>query len=95
MVLKNSGYTLLPHMATDQLSPAQKKLIRPFIRPIPTREMSLVHSKKLLKKKILDALEDEILASVPDDLRSFNNKSHEIIEINEKSLRTNQVITEP
>ena len=82
MVLKNSGYTLLPHMATDQLSPAQKKLIRPFIRPIPTREVSLVHSKKLLKKKILDALEDEILASVPDDLRSFNNKSHEIIEIN-------------
>ncbi len=82
MVLKGSGYTLLPHMATEQLATAHKKLLRPFSRPVPLREVSLVHSKNIIKKRILDALEEEILANIPDELRTFNPKHSEIIEIN-------------
>jgi LysR family hydrogen peroxide-inducible transcriptional activator len=81
MVLKGSGYTLLPDMATKQLPAAQKKLLRPFIKPIPTREVSLVHSKHCVKIKVLDALEEEILSVVPDELRDFNPKAQEVIEI--------------
>lgn len=81
MVLTGNGYTLLPDMAAKQLSPSQKKLLRPFQKPIPTREVSLVHSKQSVKTKILNVLEEEILAIVPDELMDFNQKQQEIIEI--------------
>ncbi len=82
MVLASNGYTLLPDMAAKQLPPAHKKLLRPFQRPIPTREVALVHSKHNVKMKIMNAIEEEILGSVPDELRDFNQKNQEIIEIN-------------
>ena len=81
MLLTGSGYTLLPDMAAKQLSPNHKKLLRPFQKPIPTREVALVHSKHCVKMKIMGVLEEEILAVVPDDLREFNQKQQEIIEI--------------
>lgn len=81
MVLQGSGYTLLPQMAVDQLSNAHKKLTRPFYRPIPTREVSLIHTKHCVKRKILDALEEEILASIPDQLRDFKKRDQQVIEI--------------
>jgi LysR family hydrogen peroxide-inducible transcriptional activator len=81
MVLQGSGYTLLPYMGAQQLSPAQKKLTRPFYRPVPTREVSLVCSKNLIKHRILQALEEEILAVIPDELRKLKSKDLEVIEI--------------
>jgi LysR family hydrogen peroxide-inducible transcriptional activator len=81
MVLMGNGYTLLPHMAVEQLSPAHKKLIRPFYKPVPTREVSLVHSKNCIKLKILNALEGEILASIPESLMNYKKRDQQIIEI--------------
>jgi LysR family transcriptional regulator, hydrogen peroxide-inducible genes activator len=81
LVLQGHGYTLLPHLAVSQLSTQQKKMIRPFVRPIPTREVSLVHSKHCVKHKILNALEEEILASIPDELRQFKSRDQQVIEI--------------
>ncbi len=81
MVLNGSGYTILPHMAVEQLSAQHQKLVRPFIRPVPTREVALVHNKRNIKKRILDALEEEILASIPDDLRPKLQQSQQVIEI--------------
>ncbi len=80
MVLKGLGYTILPHMAVKQLSPNHRKLVRPFKAPIPTREISLVHSKDCLKKKIIDALEEELLSAIPDDLRQIKKKNLQVIE---------------
>lgn len=81
MVLSGTGYTVLPHMAVQQLPEDQKKLARAFAPPAPTREVSLVHMKDCVKKKILDVLEEEILASVPDDLRHLDAQGQEIINI--------------
>lgn len=81
MVLKGNGYTLLPQMAVDQLSPSHKKLTRAFYKPVPTREVSIVYSKNIVKEKILNALEEEILASIPDDLRLFKKRDQQVIEI--------------
>lgn len=81
MVLNGSGYTVLPHMAVKQLPDDQKKLVRNFALPRPTREVSLVHMKDCVKQKILGALEEEILASVPDDLRDMDSEGTEIIDI--------------
>lgn len=80
MVLGGTGYTVLPHMAVKQLPEDQKNLVRKFSTPRPTREVSLAHMKDCVKQKILNVLEEEILANVPDDLRQLNN-SQEIVEI--------------
>ena len=80
MVLKGIGYTILPHMATKQLSAAHRKLIRPFKAPIPTREISLVISKDCLKQRAIDALEEEILGAIPDDLRDIKKSQLQVIE---------------
>ncbi|MBL6988281.1 MAG: LysR family transcriptional regulator [Bacteriovoracaceae bacterium] len=81
MVLKYSGYTLLPHMAVSQLPSNRKTLIKEFVKPIPTREISLVHSRMFLKEKIIIALEKEIINSVPKDLKSLKKGNIEVIEI--------------
>ena len=80
LVLKGFGYTILPHMAAKQLSAPHKKLIRPFKSPVPTREVSLVFNKDCLKQRAIDALEEEVLGSVPDDLRSLKKNQLQVIE---------------
>ncbi|MEE2670167.1 MAG: hydrogen peroxide-inducible genes activator [Bdellovibrionota bacterium] len=82
MVIKSHGYTILPHMAVEELPKRLTKNIRPFKKPIPTREVSLVFNKDCLKQRIINALEEEILASVPDEIREFNQKSQEVVDIN-------------
>lgn len=81
MVLNSTGYTLLPQMAVKQLSPNQKKLVRPFTKPIPTREVALVCSHNTIKQRILNALEQEIKAIIPDDLKQKTSKSQDVISI--------------
>tara|TARA_Y100000782_G_scaffold115631_1_gene163080 strand:- start:106130 stop:107074 length:945 start_codon:yes stop_codon:yes gene_type:complete len=81
MVLAGSGYTVLPHMAIQQLPEGQKKLVRRMAAPAPIREVSLVHKKDCVKQKILGVLEEEILANVPDDLREMDKDGQQIIEI--------------
>ena len=80
MVLKGFGYTILPHLAVQDLSAAHKKLVRPFKAPVPTREISLVMHKDCLKKKIVDALEEEIIGDIPDDLRGIKKKDLQVVE---------------
>lgn len=81
MVLSGCGYTLLPEMAINSLDKKHKGLITPFTKPIPTREVSLIHSKHSVKQKIINALEEEILLHVPEVLLEFNQKKQEIIDI--------------
>ena len=81
MVLLGSGYTVLPLMATDGLTAKQQKMLRDFSRPVPTREVSLIFSKQSVKQKLLDIVEIELLANVPDELRNLKPKGQEIIEI--------------
>jgi LysR family hydrogen peroxide-inducible transcriptional activator len=80
MVLKGFGYTILPHMAAKQLSSTHKKLLKPFKSPVPTREISLVFNKDCLKKRAIDALEEEILGTIPDDLRTIKKSDLQVIE---------------
>lgn len=80
MVLKGFGYTILPHMAAKQLPSNHKKLLKPFKSPVPTREISLVFNKDCLKQRAIDALEEEILGTIPDDLRSIKKSELQVIE---------------
>lgn len=81
MVLADSGYTILPHLAVQQLSERDKELVRPFSRPIPTREVSLVHRRQSHQSRVLDALEASILRSLPPKLRSIRRRDVAVVEI--------------
>lgn len=82
LIRQGRGYTLLPHLATLNLSREEKNnnLVR-FTKPVPTREVSLVHSRSFLKEKIIEALVDDILAAIPEDLKSLKKGSFEVIDI--------------
>ena len=74
MVINSSGYTLLPELAVLNLSKEERKHVREFQAPIPTREVSLVHNRIFLKEKIITALEESIIENLPESLTSLKNK---------------------
>ncbi|MBF0312543.1 MAG: hydrogen peroxide-inducible genes activator [Oligoflexia bacterium] len=81
MVLKFSGYTIIPWMAVEQLpAPLKKNFVRPFVKPIPTREISLVHARIFLKERIITAIEEEIYAALPKELKALKNKEIDVID---------------
>jgi LysR family hydrogen peroxide-inducible transcriptional activator len=72
MVDQGSGYTLLPLLAArDITDKEQKKRIREFAQPIPTREVSLVYDQHYSRKALVKALADEIRAAVPRELKNI------------------------
>ena len=82
LIRRSRGYTLIPYLATDTLSDNEKKMrLKKFKPPVPTREISLVHSRSFLKESILQALQDEILVSVPKNLKSLKRAQVEVIDI--------------
>ncbi len=84
MVLSCNGYTLLPHLDAKGFSESKKDLLKEFKKPVPTREVSLVHGRSFLKEKIIEALQEEILSVIPEELLSFKKMSHSVVEISEK-----------
>ncbi len=81
MVLNCSGYTILPHMDVTKFSASRKKMVRDFAKPIPTREVSIIHGRTFLKERFIDALEKVIIEAVPKELISHKGKDFEIVEI--------------
>jgi len=65
MVEQHHGITLLPKLATLDLSDKQKLMLRPFKHPAPVREVSLVSHRNFAKKKLLEALKAEIVSHIP------------------------------
>ena len=80
MVLTSSGYTILPHLAVGQLSAERRKLVREFRPPVPTREVSLVYGRSVLRERVIEALEEEITRALPRELRTLRRKDLEIVE---------------
>jgi LysR family transcriptional regulator, hydrogen peroxide-inducible genes activator len=69
MVEMQNGITILPKLALQDLSPQQLKMVRRFTPPVPVREVSLVTHRSTVKKRILGALQREILLAVPQDMQ--------------------------
>lgn len=83
MVLNNQGYTLLPELAVLNLSTKDRKHVRQFQNPVPTREVSLVHNRIFLKEKIITALEESIIENLPESLASLKKRNIEIVSISD------------
>ena len=74
MVDVNNGATLLPELALAELSAKQLTKVRSFKSPEPVREISLVTHKNYIKKRMLNALKEEILAVIPKAMKQKKKK---------------------
>ncbi|MFK8139430.1 MAG: LysR substrate-binding domain-containing protein [Bdellovibrionales bacterium] len=82
LVKRNSGYTLLPELAVQGLSKEEKDLsVGKFKKPVPTREVSLVHSRSFLKENIISRLEAEILSSLPKSIKSLKTRDLQVVDV--------------
>lgn len=78
IVANEFGYTLLPELAIDELSDREVKKIRTFKGIKPTREVSFVIHRSFLKEQLIQALKQEVIASIP--AKMHNPRRGEIIE---------------
>ena len=67
-VEKNEGITLLPELATLDMSASKKMMLRYFKSPAPAREISIVTIKGFVKTKLIEALKNEILENLPNEV---------------------------
>ena len=61
----NQGITLLPELATLDMTASKKQMLRYFKAPAPAREISIVTMKSFIKRKFISLLKEEIIAALP------------------------------
>ncbi len=74
MVDMTDGITILPELATLDMTARQLGQIRYFKRPAPMREVSIVVHRDFVKKKLIEILKEEILRSIPEKLSLNKNR---------------------
>jgi LysR family hydrogen peroxide-inducible transcriptional activator len=74
MVELNDGITILPELATLDMTAGQKNHLRNFKKPVPVREVSLITHRYFAKRKLISELKKSIMESLPDKLKK-NNKT--------------------
>jgi LysR family transcriptional regulator, hydrogen peroxide-inducible genes activator len=74
MVDMNDGITILPELATLELTTAQQQQIRKFKSPSPMREVSLVVHRDFVKKRLIEMLKQHIIEAVPLKIRKNKNR---------------------
>ena len=70
MVNRYEGVTLLPELATFDLSEEEKSRLRPFKGVAPIREVSIILNRNFLKQKLVELLYKEITAAIPEGMTS-------------------------
>jgi LysR family transcriptional regulator, hydrogen peroxide-inducible genes activator len=78
-VEKNEGITLLPELATIDMSAAKKAMLRYFKSPAPVREISMVTNKGFVKTRLANILKESILEHLPQEVS--NKKTIKRIDI--------------
>ena len=79
MVDLNDGITIMPELATVGMPAKQLQFIRRFKSPVPVREVSLVVQRDFVKKRLVDALRESVIRSIPEKIRK--NRGSNIIAI--------------
>ncbi|MBS1545010.1 MAG: hydrogen peroxide-inducible genes activator, partial [Bacteroidetes bacterium] len=70
----HQGITILPYLATLDLSRKQKEKVHEFAPPKPVREISLVVNKNFHRTSLLAALKEEIMEHIPPSLKEDRNR---------------------
>lgn len=79
MVDQNNGATILPELALSDLNDKQLDKVRYFKSPEPAREVSIVIQRNYLKRRMIEALKNEILEFLPKRMK--NKKKKDVIDI--------------
>lgn len=79
MVETNHGITILPELATQDMTAAQSRLLRHFKSPAPMREVSLITLKTFVKQKLLQAMQASILNHLPEKIKK--NKPRNLVPV--------------
>ena len=79
MVDLNDGITILPELATFDMGAKQLQLLRHFKHPSPMREVSIVVHRDFVKKRLVEALKQSILISLPEKIKK--NKKTLIVPV--------------
>jgi LysR family hydrogen peroxide-inducible transcriptional activator len=74
MVDLYDGITILPELATVGMLSGQQQHLRYFKQPAPVREVSLVTHRTFVKRRLVEALKQQILLAVPEKIKK-NKKS--------------------
>jgi LysR family hydrogen peroxide-inducible transcriptional activator len=70
MVDSYTGITLLPELATENLSVEEKTRLRPFADGPPVREISLIRTRNYLKQRLVNLLFEEIKDAIPPHMQA-------------------------
>jgi LysR family hydrogen peroxide-inducible transcriptional activator len=81
LVEQGHGYTLLPYLAAQTIQKSNRSNLKPFAKPTPSREVSIVCRRTQYKQFILDALAEEIRKNIPPELPQERSKGIEIVKI--------------
>ncbi|MBP6217900.1 MAG: LysR family transcriptional regulator [Oligoflexales bacterium] len=82
VIQKNHGYTLIPDLLTTLMSRADVRThVRPFVPPVPTREISFVYRRDHWKLEMIKALKHSVMKSLPEDLNTKRGKELLVVEI--------------
>jgi LysR family hydrogen peroxide-inducible transcriptional activator len=68
LVESHKGMTILPYLATLNLTANQQKMLRQFNGNPPVREVSIVKNRVEVKTAMIDALAETIIDSIPKEL---------------------------
>jgi len=69
LVEHSGGMTLLPQLAVAGLGEEERRRVRPFADPAPARDVRLVRRRVLLKRRIIEALIEE-LRCIPGEVHA-------------------------
>lgn len=79
MVDLYDGITVLPELATLDLTAKQLQQIRHFKHPAPVREVSLAIHRNFVKRRLIDVLKQEIINCIPSKIKK--NKKALVVPI--------------
>jgi LysR family transcriptional regulator, hydrogen peroxide-inducible genes activator len=66
---REGGFTLIPELAYESLSPGQKNNVRHFSDATPVREVSVCYSRHYIKRRLIQLLIDEIKKAIPGQMQ--------------------------
>lgn len=69
IVEKQYGYTLLPELATLDFGEKQQQFVKEFAAPKPVREVSMVITRRFMRRQIVENLKKSILDNIPEHLK--------------------------
>lgn len=69
MVDTNFGITIIPELVTRNFTKGQMKQLRYFRSPSPVRQISLVTHRSYMRKQLILAFKEVLLAAIPEEMK--------------------------